>query len=263
MSDLDEGIRRANAEKWQRLESLSDAELEQLISEGDQHPAGEAAAAQEELEGRRPTLKAAPVTEASKQATRSFIRVMGVLLCISAGGVLGFLLAGVVASGWFTPWQPVENAPERVARIVALDGWSVWVEAITGKIYYNQLATTCQTSCWVVVPTAPVRPRPYPASLQFKSQPCGSPPPLWGLAQSLGECQLDPFRNYSFAYALRTDGRLFVWSSYSGGEPVDKVFIQLPCVGLVGGLLAAFLLLENKRLKNQSRPEGQKADPAT
>ena len=260
MGDFHEAIARANAEKRQRLQGLSDADLQQLVLQADQYASGDAALAQEELERRHPTPAAEPNSDASNRAIRSFLRLVLVLLSPFVGGFLGFILATAAASGWFTAWQPIENTPEKVARIVALDGASVWVEAASGKIYYNQYSDRCQSDCWVTVAVAPTRPV---TQLEVLSQTCVGPAPLWAVTQILGECKLYPFQEFSTAYALRWDGRLFVWQYESGGEGPPAVFIELPCVGVMAGILAAILIYQYDRSKYQSSGEGGKSNLPT
>jgi hypothetical protein len=160
-------------------------------------------------------------------------RIVLLLLAPLVGSAVGFGLAFLLESGWLRQgWQPVAPSPEPAARLHALSGPNLWIEAASGQLYHNVAADTCATDCWTPVSEVTL-PELDQDIRQVRPDTCVTPPPLWGAAETLAECQVGQWVDGNTAYARRRDGSLRVWRFTSGGEWVGLTYLLLIVLGAV------------------------------
>ncbi len=153
------------------------------------------------------------------------------LLATIAGGAVGLALAYLGLSGWFAAWRPIGKPPELASRILALSGPSVWVQTASGVIYFNASSYDCQRDCWTVVAEVSVD-HTQPASInEILPAPCASPPPFFGALDQKGDCWRGVWQDYNTVYALRRDGRIWLWTFVSGGEWGFVTLVLATCLG--------------------------------
>jgi len=179
------------------------------------------------------------------------LRLLAVLLLPIVGGILGCLLSLANVAGWFVPWQTLPSPPEKVARIAAIDNDSIWIEGVSGVIYYNAASDYCQSNCWAIVAAPPPA---QPDTFSRNSRTCEGPGPLVFVIQSLAECRVYAFQNFNTVYALRVDGRLLAWRYEQYGEGIPAAYLLLPCGGVIVALIFAAWIVQRDRRERQTTP---------
>lgn len=139
------------------------------------------------------------------------------LILLFCSAIICILFIINMKYGWFT-WQTLDKAPDRIVKIIAIKGTSVWVKAASGEIYFNETSEKCQNDCWVVTTETPAQKSLQDGLLQRMDTNCSPAPPLIGVAESMAECRREAWTDYDSIYALRFDGSLVAWHFNSHGE---------------------------------------------
>jgi len=187
-------------------------------------------------------------------------RILLLVLAPIVGGAAGLGLAFLLESGWLVQgWQPVASPPEPPARLRALSGENLWIEAASGQLYHNVAADTCASDCWTPVPDITL-PELDDEIRLVRPQPCVTPPPSLGTVETLGECQVTQWVDFNTVYARGRNGSLRVWRFTSGGEWVGLTYILLIglCAVVLFVLVLAVILLAAlaTRLRRRTGSEG-------
>jgi hypothetical protein len=187
-------------------------------------------------------------------------RIVLLLLALLVGGAAGLGLAFLLESGWLAQgWQPVAPPPEPVARLRALSGPHLWIEAASGQLYHSAAADTCASDCWTPVSEV-ILPDLDDDIRLVRPNACVTPPPLLGAAETLSECQVGQWVDGNTIYARRQNGSLHVWRYWSGGEYAGLVYLMLPVLCAVTlfvlGLAVIVVVALVSWLRRRSRPAG-------
>ena len=158
--------------------------------------------------------------------------------------VAAYFWADAQVNGWLSPWQTLPNPPEKVARIAAISGISLWIQGVSGAIYANMASDSCQSDCWVVVAAVPAIP---PGPYETLAHTCVGPPALMFITQSLAECRREQWADSNTLYALRSDGRLVAWRFESGMEYITLNYYCWPGGALIVGLILAVIIVVGRR----------------
>ncbi len=186
--------------------------------------------------------------------------VIAFLISLAAAGLAGFLIAYLAMSGWLHPWEPVTSPPEKAASILAVNYPKVWVSAQSGTIYSGEIREDCPSACWTLVNAVPPQLARQPGVLERLPYPCIGPSLFLGAVQTLGECQRATWFDYSTVFALRYDGRLFIWRKSSGGEWALLEFLFLTCGSAAVAFL--FIALLRKIVGRRAKQEQQTSSEA-
>jgi hypothetical protein len=154
------------------------------------------------------------------------------------GAVLGYLLVSALLNGWFSSkWQQIEKPPGEALHLVALSQDSIWVRSGTGDLYFNENAATCTTDCWRGVVEIPALPVIGPDELKVTSEACAPALPLTNTSERISECRTTLWVDYNYIFALREDGRIYLWKA----DLYQEWAIVLLFTGVCGGALALFV----------------------
>ncbi len=165
-------------------------------------------------------------------------RVAAIILAPMMGAVLGYLLVIALSNGWLkSRWQRVEKPPGEGLHLVALSRDSLWVQSGTGAIYYNESALACKSACWREVPEIPSLPVVGPDESKVTGAACARALPLMGVVDRISECRSTMWVDYSYTFALRKDGSIYLWQA----ELYNEWAFVLLVVGVCGGGLVFFI----------------------
>jgi hypothetical protein len=162
-------------------------------------------------------------------------RIAAILIAPIIGAILGILLAQAVNYGWLaSKWQPIEKPPERVARLLAIQRDTLWIEGESTMLYTNENSSSCSYNCWVEVSEIPDESDEGGYVLSIKNEACGPLPPLTQVAATISECRMDDWRDFNHTFALRKDGNIFYWQASINREWTLLVLIYAAFYGAVG-----------------------------
>ena len=160
------------------------------------------------------------------------------ILITIIGSVLGFQLTRVSIYGWFSSkWQAIENTPERVSSLVALERDSLWVQGESGVFHQHEGSSSCVSDCWLEVQEIPELPSIEFYESTVKDEACVPAPLLLGVSSKISECRREMWVDRSYIFALRKDGSIYFWQSDVYGE---WVVVEL-FFGLCGGAIILFV----------------------
>jgi hypothetical protein len=163
------------------------------------------------------------------------------------GCILGFLITGVITTGWFTEWHSLGSPPEMTRRIIGADFGHVYLESENGSLFgfepslwsdqapigtwtvTNNTQVDELTKCNYVAPMGPTAPVNTIDLVQF------------------GYC---PEPRIDVRYALLSDGSVLRWASPNG---MEIMIVAVP-VGIVVGIVVGLLLTIIVWLYTKSTP---------
>jgi len=165
-----------------------------------------------------------------------------IILLLSGGFILILLIIGI-KYGWFSNWHTLENPPDRVVKIIAIKGDSIWVKVSSGKIYFNENSYQCQKDCWVITTETPSEQFLQQDEYGFKRLGihCSQPPPLFLVADSMAECRSEYMSVVDSIYVLRFDGSLVSWY-FVYGEYYQMFDCFYVCAILVIMIFLSFII---------------------
>jgi hypothetical protein len=155
------------------------------------------------------------------------------------GAAAGFLFAWVNMAGWLhVRWQALPPPPEEPIRLLASNGAQLWVESHKGNIFFNSLTSNCTSDCWEKVEDIPSPMQRDEAIVTIMNDACARPLPVIGAEDRLEECHSYMWRDQTYAYVLKANGKVLYWHSTVYGEYIAINFAGSIC----GGSLIVFLL---------------------
>jgi hypothetical protein len=186
-------------------------------------------------------------------------RIAALSLALVLGAVLGYFFADASNNGWFSArWRAIENPPEVVHQMVALNRDSLWIQGDSGTLFLNEASSSCKAGCWQGVSEVPSLPIVESHEVAVTAKTCAVSPPLSRVIDSLSECRRGMWivRNYTFA--LRDDGTILLWQVDLSREWASALMFIGVCIGALALFIptlvtVSFFALRDWLSKRQDR----------
>jgi len=151
------------------------------------------------------------------------------------GAIAGLLLTYVLTFGWPWPqWRPVEKAPQRVSQLLALQRDSLWVQGMSGEIFFIEEASRCKHDCWQEVSEVVEKRIVDDDYLEVSDRACEPLPPLRDISAVISECRRGPFTGESYAFALKENGNIYF---HEDTVYYESLIVSFAYGGLTGAII--------------------------